>query len=431
VLVNLLGVIAAWSQVPGRVVPSPEPDWPQFRGPTRNGVCAGTGLLTSWPEAGPPLLWRVSGLGRGYSSPIIANGTLYVTGDAESLTISALGLDSQRQWTASNGRPWTGPFPGARASCTFAGGRLYHLNANGRVACLDPAAGGKELWSVEVLERFHAPNIQWGLSECLLVDADRVLVTPGGPETLMVALDRNTGATVWQTEPLRFQRTHKMGGEALDPPQPDTDKAGYASPVLFELDGRRLVAGASARHAFLVDATAGKLLWTEPVFARYEVIGAMPAFWHDSVFFCSPDEFGGRLFRIVTTPETCRGEARWENPSDNCHGALIAVGDRLYGSGYRRYRPWACIDLPTGRTLYEKADLGIGSGVYADGHLYALAQDGTVALLKPTPAGFEEAGRFRLVTQPVQDVWAHPVIHGGRLYLRYHDTLWCYDLRRP
>ena len=432
-LAALLASAQAGEQA-ARLVASKEPGWPQFRGPRRDGICTETGLLQSWPEGGPKQVWSASGLGRGYCSPIISRGRLYITGDVgDDLMIFAFDLAGKLKWKTTNGRSWRRSHRGSRASCTLADGRLYHMNAHGRAACLDPA-DGSELWAVDVLERFAAKNIQWGISDCLLVDDKHVYVTPGGPKTLMAALDKRTGATVWTSEPLRFERTHRFGGRELKPPVPDTDKAGYASPILFELGGRRLLAGCSARHLFCVDAVSGKLLWTHPVWARWEVIGAIPVLWRDALFFTVPDSWGGRLFRIHASPHAVRLEELWETPLDNCHGALVAVDGRLYGAGYHRFRHWACVDAATGKVLYAKRDLAKGSALYADGRLYALAENGLMTLLKPTDAGFESCGQFWLV-QPrpprkrrPRDVWPHPVVHHRRLYLRYHDTLRCYDV---
>ena len=149
------------------MIASPEPDWPQWRGPRRDAVSGETGLLPAWPKAGPPLVWTVNRLGRGWSSPIIVGNRLYITGDVENdLVIHALDLEGKIAWQVKNGKTWRGDVPGARATCAYADGRLYHMNAHGRVACLD-AADGKELWAVDVLQRFGARNITWAMSECL------------------------------------------------------------------------------------------------------------------------------------------------------------------------------------------------------------------------------------------------------------------------
>ncbi len=326
--------------------------------------------------------------------------------------------------------------PGARATCTLAGGRLYHMNGHGRIVCLDPA-DGREIWAVDLLARFHSENIQWGISECVLVDGDRVIVTPGGPETLMVALDGNTGVTLWKTEPLRFVRTQLPGGRALDAPRPDCDRAGYAPPVLFERGGRRLIAGCSARHAFVVDAERGRLLAHVPIDpARWEVIGAGPVPWRDSLIISAPD-FGTRRYRIALGSDGAVSlDPVWEAATDNCHGGFVVIEGRLYGAGYRRAPSWSCIDLETGRVLYTHPELIKGAPLLADNRIYALAENGSIALLEPAPTGFVTRGRFDVPRDPTlgrrtqRDAWAHPVIHQGRLYLRNHDVLACYDVAR-
>jgi hypothetical protein len=161
-------------------VASPEPDWPQWNGPRRNGISRETGLLTTWPDAGPTLIWKVGNLGRGWSSPIIVRDRLYITGDVdEDLIIFAFDLAGKPHWQAKNGRSWTGSYPGARACCFYSEGKLYHLNAHGRVVCLE-ADTGNGRWAVDVLERFQGQNNTWAMSECRLVDGSRLIVTPGG-----------------------------------------------------------------------------------------------------------------------------------------------------------------------------------------------------------------------------------------------------------
>ena len=395
------------------LIASTEPGWPQWRGPRRDGICDEKGLLASWPEGGPKLLWKSRSLGRGYSSPIVTGGAIYITGDVDDeLGIFALDLDGKVLWRVVNGRSWKRPHPGARASCAVSEGRLYHMNAHGRTVCLD-ATTGRELWAVNVLERFGGLNIRWGLSECLLIDGPRVIVTPGGSKGLMAALDKTTGRTVWASQAI-----------------PD-ERAGYASPILFTRGRRRILAGCSSRHAFGVDADTGKLLWKRPRPTRYEVIGASPVYCDGSVFVTSPDGRGGALLRIAADAGEVRVTDAWASPLDNVHGGVVRAGGFLYGSGHWNIKGWARVDVRTGKVAYQTSDLAIGSAIWADGRLYCLSERGIMALLKPTAKGFETLGRFRLATPTgrVPDVWAHPVICDGRLYLRYHDTLFCYDIR--
>ena len=209
--------------------------------PTRRASCR------PGQNNGPRLLWKIGNLGRGWSSPIIVRDRLYITGDVgDDLVIYAFDLGGKPQWRSKNGESWTGPYPGARACCVYSEGKLYHMNAHGRVACLD-AATGKELWACDVQQRFHASEPTWAFSECLLVDGPRLIVTPGSGKALMAALDKQNGRTLWTTGPL------------------GDDRATYSAPLLFRHGGRRIVANCSSAHGFGVDADTGKLLWTVPL----------------------------------------------------------------------------------------------------------------------------------------------------------------------
>jgi outer membrane protein assembly factor BamB len=391
-------------------IASPEPDWPQWRGPRRDGISAETGLLPTWPTGGPKLLWKVDGLGKGWSSPIIVGDRLYITGDVEDeLVLYAFDRRGKLQWKAANGNSWTNSFPGARACCAYSEGRLYHLNAHGRLACLE-AQSGKELWAANVLERFEGRNITWALSECLLVDGPRVLVTPGGKKALMAALDKRSGQTAWTTEPLPEERTS------------------HCSPLLFRYAGRRLLANCSAEHAFGVDADSGKLLWSIPLRTPYGVTVTTPVFGSGKIFYVTAYT-PALCYRLVPKGEGIDAQRAWSNSLDTITGGTILVGQRLFASGYRRPKWWFAFDWSSGETRAQCRDLASGAAVYADGRLYCLAEDGTAAMLVPKDREFDVAGRFRLYPRRTTDAWAHPVLLDGKLYLRYQDSLWCYDVR--
>lgn len=412
---------------------SPEPGWPQWRGPQRDGVSDETGLLREWPEGGPPRIWTSDGLGHGWSSPVISGNRIFITGDiGDDLVLHALDLDGRPVWRTNHGASWTGSHPGARSTCAIAEGRVFLLNAHGRLGAFD-AGTGRELWSVDVIERFGGENIRWAISECLLIDGDRVIVTAGGAEALMAALDAKSGKTVWQSEPLRLGPSPSPAHQRVAEPAGEADPPGYASPILFSLRGRRHIVGCSNRHAFGVDADTGRLLWTRPMPTKYQVIAATPVLWRDAVFVTAPDGDGGRMLRIVERNGGVDAETVWTSDIDTAQHGLIAVGDSLFGPYYRQRDRWARLDAASGAIRYDLRDLAMGAAIHADERLICVTQTGEAVLLEAGSDGFHIRGRFDLAVSRAsraKDCWAHPVLLDGRLYLRYHDRLECFDIRR-
>jgi outer membrane protein assembly factor BamB len=397
---------------PDGLIASPESGWPQWRGSRRDGISAETNLLERWPDEGPPLVWKVDGLGTGWSSPILVGQRLYITGDVgDWLEVFAFDLDGRLQWQTRNGPAWKGPYPGSRATCVFANGRLYLLNAHGRLACL-AADTGQELWAVDVLERFSGENITWALSECLLVDGSRVIVTPGGSRALMAALDAETGRTIWTTPAL------------------GDDRATYSSPILFRHAGRRILANCSSAHGFGVDADTGQLLWTVPLRNQFATNVSSPIYGAGQVYYVTPYGEEGRAYRLEPSATGFHARLAWTAPMDTVTGCGVLLDGTLYTAGYRKAKWWFGLDWQTGETATEQKDLTTGAAVFADGCLYVLDERGAAGLYRLDGNGLELAGRFTLVADRVRDAWAHPVLLDGRLYLRYHDALWCFGVRR-
>jgi outer membrane protein assembly factor BamB len=361
--------------------------------------------------------WSVTNIGSGYSSPIIVGDRIYITGDeGDELHILALDLTGNLVWRATNGGAWKTPYPGARASCAYASGRIYHLNAHGEAACFE-ARDGKPVWKVNTITAFGSRVPTWGLAECLLVDGNRVIVTPGGRKAAMAALDRTTGQTVWTTARLPGE------GDRIEGPA-------YASPVLIQTLGQRQIVGVAARHFFGVEAQTGKLQWQFDMPTRHEVLGSSAAFCNDGVFVTGPDAEGGKFLRFKKTADTISVEPVWTASMDTCHGGIIALDGYLYGSWYRSFNGWGCVKAKDGSVPWRDRELPMGSAIYADGRLYCLAQNGVVALVRPNPEKMEIVSRFVFAREHQNNVWAHPVILEGRLYLRHQQTLRCFDIRR-
>jgi len=386
-------------------------DWPQFHGPNRDNLSAETGLLKRWPEGGPPLLWTATGIGEGFSSVAIAGGRIYTAGNlGEATVVTALDLDGKVLWRAPNGPADRHDRPGTRGTPTVDGDRVYHESSYGHLVCLD-AATGRRLWTVNILKRFGGRDTQWGLSESVLVDGPRLIVTPGGERVAMAALDKMTGRTLWTT--------------------PGTgDKPGYASPVLVDYKGLRQIVTMLSGAIVGVHAETGRLLWRHEHKVYADEAVSTPVFWQDEGLLAVSTLWpgGARCLRLIVEGDRARVEEVWQtNALDNHHGGILAVGGYIYGSKLRGQ--WVCLDFKTGRSTYVAQGVGKGSLTWADGMLYTYSERGLVGLVPATPERHEVVSTFRIPQGGKGPAWAHPVVCGGRLYLRHGDRLHCYDVR--
>ena len=392
-----------------RAIASTAPDWPQWRGPRRDGISSERGLLQEWPEGGPKLLWTAAGLGRGFGSPIIVADRIYIGGDVgEDLVVFALDLAGREKWRTPNGKRWQKSVPGGRSTCCYDNGRLYLMNAHGRLACLN-AADGAEVWAVNILEKFESRNITWGISESVLVDGKAVYVTPVGKTALMAALDKQTGATLWTT------------------PAIPGDSVSYSSPILIEVRGKRQVIDCSDGHVFGVDARTGSLAWKQ-AHAIPKAITMSPVYCQGSVYVGNTTRDLGKVFRLRLDGK--EPTVAWTRDlTDTECGNVVCIDGMVLGSRKRNFSEWLCLDAETGEIRHTETNMHSGSAVYADERFYCLTVRGTVSLHKRVGQGLQTVGRMEVVSGK-QDVWAHPVVYGGRLYVRYHDKLHCYDIRQ-
>ena len=384
-------------------------DWPQWRGPDRNGLSKEAGLLQQWPASGPPLVWSISSLGAGYGSLAIKDDRIYVQGSngRQSVVYVLNRADGKGIWSKALGPAGNNDRgPGPRGTPTVDGDRVYVLTENGDLACLK-TTDGAAVWQRNILKDFGGRNIEWQISESPLVDGNNVIVTPGGRGAGMVALDKQTGATVWTSKDLN-------------------DEAGYASAVVGDVQGVRTVMALTSDAGVGVRASDGKLMWRFPKVANRTANIATPIFSDNKVFYTSGYDTGGALLGLTAqNGEVKAQEIYFTRDMQNHHGGVVLVNGYLYGFNNSIL---TCLEFSTGKMMWRDRSVGKGSLTYADGRLYIEGEDNMVGLAEATPAGYREKGRFRIADQGLPS-WAHPVVAGGRLYIRNQRTLTEYDIR--
>ena len=385
-------------------------NWPQFRGPNRDDVSKETGLLKAWPADGPTLVWRIKGLGHGYSTVSVVGDRIYTLGNADKVSkLFALARDDGKVvWSAEVGEA------GGNLGCTptVDGDRVYALGQKGDLVCLKTGDGSR-IWHRNLAKDFSGSRGGWDYCESPLIDGDRLIVTPGGKDATMVALDKTTGDTIWKCAiPLK------------------SPQAGYSSIVIADVGGVKqyvqLLNGGVAGVS-----TDGKPLW------QYEKLGPntanipTPVVLGDHILSVAGYGKGGALLKLTANGNDVKVEEVYFNRElTNKHGGIVVVGDYAYGDTDDQGHPY-CAEVKTGKIKWKRAREGDGSGsasvTYADGRLYFEYDNGVVALVEASPDGYKETGSLKVETDG--PAWAHPVVVGGRLYLREGNSLYCYDVR--
>jgi outer membrane protein assembly factor BamB len=388
-------------------------DWPQFRGPNRDGASAETGLLQELPPGGPPLVWKATGLGIGYSTIAVVGNRIYTIGeDSEVSSVVALNTtDGKKVWSAKLGKagaPGMPAFEGPRATPTVEDDLLVAVGQWGDMVCYT-AAQGRELWRKDFIKDFGGKRPQWGFSESPLIDGDKVVVTPGGLEGAIVALNRKTGAVIWRSKGF-------------------TDAPHYSSLIVAQIGGVRQYIQLTAESVVGIAAADGKVLWSAARKGRTAVIPT-PIYSDGCVYVTSAYGIGCNLFKIREAGGKFTAEEVYANKElSNKHGGVIKVGDFVYG--HADDKGWTCQDFKTGAAKWQYSQLGKGSLIYADHRFYLRAEDkGTIVLIEASPAGYKERGRFEQAQRSSKRAWPYPVIAHGRLYLRDMDMLFCYDVK--
>ena len=387
---------------------APSSDWPQWRGPNRDGVSRETGLLKRWPEGGPRLAWKATGARDGYSSMAVTGGRLYTMG-AKGDTEYVLAFDAatgRQIWEAANGRRFGNDRgDGPRSTPTVEGGRVYVLGASGDFSSFD-AASGKKIWSMNVLARFGGQNPHWGLSESPLVVNDRVLVNAGGRGASVIAVNKNDGTLIWKSQ---------------------DDQAAYSSAVVAEVGGIRHAVFFTNTRVIGVAVDDGRLLWSYGQVSNRTANISTPVVRANRVFVSSDYGTGGALLQLAAQGKSVTATEIWfSRQMRTHHNTALWVADHLYAfSG----TTLTAMQVDTGEVAWRDRSVGKGSLAYADERLYLFSEDGVVGLAEANPSAYREHGRFRLPSGRLP-TWSHPVVAGGRLYLRDQDHLYAYDVKQ-
>jgi outer membrane protein assembly factor BamB len=367
-----------------------------------------TGLARSWPPGGPPLLWKASGLGAGYSTVAVDEGRIFTLGagrDAEYLIALDAATGRELWRTKVGARYENNRGDGPRGAPTVDGARVYALGGNGDLVAAE-AATGNVVWHVNLLEEFGAGNIPWGISESPLVLEDRVLANAGGRGGSLVALSKRDGSTIWAVE---------------------SDEAGYSSAVVAVIGGVRQAIFFTGERALGVRVDDGSLLWSYRRVSNRTANVATPIVRGNFVFLSSDYGTGCALLEIQgdASGMTAR-EVYFHQDMKNHHASSILVDDTLYGFSSSIL---TALDFQSGKVLWRDRSVGKGSLVVADAQLYLFSENGVAAIAEATRAGYRENGRFELRTSG-SPTWSHPVVANARLYLRDQDTLYCYDVKQ-
>lgn len=394
-------------------------DWPQWRGPHRDGISQEKGLLSEWPKEGPKLLWQVKDVGSGYSTPAVVGERLYLLSNegTENESVQAREIkDGSLAWSTRIGKVGnpnqSPPYPGARSTPTVDGDAIFVLGSDGDLACLE-LASGKARWQKNVRTEFGGKPGKWAYAESPLIDGDVLICTPGGEKATLVALNKKNGDVIWQAV------------------VPDGDDAGYASAIIVEAGGIKQYVQFLGKGVVGVEAKSGKFLWRYNKTATGSPANIPTPVAQDDRVYSSASKSGGGLVKLNPKEGAFEAVQEYFSPQlPTAIGGSVKIGDYLYGTNMRGLM---CVAFNTGEQKWQNNSVGAGSICYADGNLYIHGEKGDVAMVEATPEAYREKGRFTPPGQPDRgrsQAWAYPVVANGRLFLRDIGVMWCYDVKK-
>jgi outer membrane protein assembly factor BamB len=396
----------------------------EWREEDRTGVSAETGLMKSWPEGGPELIWSNAELPKGYSSVSLGNNTIYVTGnDGQNDILVALDTYGKIKWKTTYGRSWTASNPESRSTPTVEGDKVYVSSGFGDIACVDGISGAI-IWSLKASEIYKGTYGEWGIAESLIIDGQKLYFTPGGPETMTVALDKNTGNEIWKSKSLN-------------------DGPAYVSPILIEYAGKKIIINVSLHYIFAVDASDGAVLWkinhleaidskkSTSIWPDAPLIKCVTPLYRDGRIYVTGGYDHGSILLVMNEDGTNASTVWTDEVLDVHHGGVVLVDGYIYGSNWlsNSNGNWCCLEWNTGKKMYEENWKCKGSIISAEGMLYVYDEkSGFVGLVKATPEKFDLVSSFR-VKGGTGPYWSHPVINNGNLYLRHGGYLAVYSIK--
>ncbi len=387
----------------------------EWRGKERTGVYDETGLLKKWPDDGPKLLWFNDSLPDGYSSVAVANNMVYLTGIVDTMDVLiALDKKGKELWHTPYGLAWDASFQNSRSTPTVEDGKVYVSSGKGDVACLD-AKSGKLVWKYEASKIHQGTFPRFGLSESVLIDEKKVFFTPGGNQTTMIALDKNTGGLIWKSESLK-------------------DNPSFCSPLMIEENGTKLVVNVIENYVFGIQPEDGKILWTFD-FGKYKKSrnnnANTPVYFNKELFVTSG--YNHSSVKLKLSDDLSKASLVWiDTVLDTHFGGVVKIGDYLYGSNWEHNRMgrWVCLNWNTGKAQYETEWKNKGAIIAADGMLYCFEEKtGYIGLAKADPKEFKIISSFK-TPKGTGPYWAHPVINNGVLYIRHGKAVMAFDIKK-
>ena len=393
-------------------------DLVEWRGPNRSGIYPDQNLLKSWPENGPQLLLELKDIGNGYSSPIVYKNTIYVTGRKDTLdVISAYDMNGTKRWETAYGRAWSRTYPETRCTPTIENNRIYLVSGMGQVVCVD-AVTGKPIWTVDANTIYKGEPHRWGIAESVAISDKAVFYVTGGDETSVVTLDKTNGKLLWKTK--------SLGGTRA-----------YASSVIIEKAGLKLLLAQTANDLMAVNIENGEIVWSYNLMQHHA--GEMgkgantntTLFYNDEIFVTSGYDHPAIMLSLANDGRSVK--LKWTNPDfDNHMGGIVKIGGYIFGSNWTGNSGgnWFCADWDTGKTMYDTFWYNKGPIISADGLLYCQEEKkGNIALVKPNSDKFDVVSSFK-IPKGEGPYWAHPTIYDGKLLVRHGESLMVYNLRK-